>query len=158
MAVACEAANARAIPAHHDPIAVMLDFVNPQQDSPVFRSELSFFPEWIIPIFVYASMKPTDKMTSIGNNPGLAKDRMVILIEGSLMTGGNRSAPSKVAAGSRWRLRNALAGNLIVPRKVLASGDSARRNVATHNPGCAATKIDLSAESTWGYLPIAPGS
>ena len=78
MAVACEAANARAIPAHHDPIAVMLDFVNPQQDSPVFRSELSFFPEWIIPIFVYASMKPTDKMTSIGNNPGLAKDRMVI--------------------------------------------------------------------------------
>jgi hypothetical protein len=30
MAVACEAADARAIPAHHQPIAVMLDFVNPQ--------------------------------------------------------------------------------------------------------------------------------
>ena len=31
MAVASEAADARAIPAHHQPIAVMLDFVDPQR-------------------------------------------------------------------------------------------------------------------------------
>ena len=31
MAVAGEAADARAIPAHHQPITVMLDFVNPQR-------------------------------------------------------------------------------------------------------------------------------
>jgi hypothetical protein len=30
MAVAGEAADARAVPAHHQPVAVMLDFVNPQ--------------------------------------------------------------------------------------------------------------------------------
>ena len=31
MAVAGEAADARAIPAHHQPVAVMLDFVNPER-------------------------------------------------------------------------------------------------------------------------------
>ena len=31
MAVAGEAADARAVPAHHQPIAVVLDFVNPQR-------------------------------------------------------------------------------------------------------------------------------
>ena len=31
MAVACEAASALAIPSHHQPIAVMLDFVNPER-------------------------------------------------------------------------------------------------------------------------------
>jgi hypothetical protein len=31
MAVACETAEARAIPAHHQPIAVVLDFMNPQR-------------------------------------------------------------------------------------------------------------------------------
>jgi hypothetical protein len=31
MAVACEAADARVIPAHHQPVAVMLDFVDPQR-------------------------------------------------------------------------------------------------------------------------------
>jgi hypothetical protein len=38
------------------------------------------------PIFVCACAEPTDKMTSIGNNPSLAKNRMVIFIEGPLMT------------------------------------------------------------------------
>jgi hypothetical protein len=47
-------------------------------------------------------------MTSIGNNPSLAKNRMVIFIEGPLMMG----------AGWRWRLRDAFAHNLIVPTKV----------------------------------------
>ena len=31
MAVAGEAANSRAIPAHHQPVAVMLDLMNPQR-------------------------------------------------------------------------------------------------------------------------------
>ena len=31
MAVAGEAADARAIPAHHQPVAVMLDIVNPER-------------------------------------------------------------------------------------------------------------------------------
>ena len=31
MAAACEASDARAIPAHHQPIAVVLDFVNPER-------------------------------------------------------------------------------------------------------------------------------
>jgi hypothetical protein len=34
MAVAGEAAYARAIPAHHQPIAVVLDFVNPERAAP----------------------------------------------------------------------------------------------------------------------------
>ena len=31
MAVACEAADTHAIPAHHQPVAVMLDLVNPER-------------------------------------------------------------------------------------------------------------------------------
>jgi hypothetical protein len=31
VAVACEAANARAIPAHHQPVAIVLDLVDPER-------------------------------------------------------------------------------------------------------------------------------
>ena len=31
VAVACEAADAQAVPAHHQPVAVVFDFVDPQR-------------------------------------------------------------------------------------------------------------------------------
>ena len=47
IAVAAEAADAQAIPAHHQPVAVMLDFVNPERvgGRPVCLGELAGFDE-----------------------------------------------------------------------------------------------------------------
>ena len=47
------------------------------QDFSSFSIRAVSFSRIDFPIFVCACTKPTDKMTSIGNNPSLAKDRMV---------------------------------------------------------------------------------
>src|SRR5712664_3453698 len=65
------------------------------------------FSRIVFPISVCADAGPTDKTASNSNNPSLASKRIVIFIERPLITGSEPSGFVEVAAGSRWRLRDA---------------------------------------------------
>src|SRR5882757_4282753 len=63
------------------------------------------FSRTVFPRSVCAETELTNKMANNGNNPSLARNFTVIFIERPLMTG--PSSFVEVAAGSRWRLRDA---------------------------------------------------
>ena len=62
-------------------------FISLAQDFSRFSIRAVSFSRIDFPIFVCACAEPTDKMTSVGNNPSLAEKRIVVFIEGPLMTG-----------------------------------------------------------------------
>src|SRR6476619_2893479 len=96
-------------------------FMSVAQAFSTFSIRAVSFSKTNFPIFVCACAEPTDRTASIGNSPSLAEKRMVVFIEGPLMTGSEPDGCVERRRAFAMEVEGCFRSNFIVPRKELDS-------------------------------------